>query len=570
MTSTPFLKSSLWFAIALSLVVEAGPARGDAPPEVYVPHSRVAVDLDGKLSAAEWDDAATVADLRLTATQQPLQPGTRFYLKWNQGNLLVGVRCFETAPNYPKASRRNPTDLLTDDDAVQVILGTADQLALSPEVLKVGGYPGAMDEPPPRPDHYYAFSVNSAGSVSRTYNEGPLRRPLFKAAASQAAGAWTVEMRIPFASAGIDHPTGGPIYANLFRFRPPDMAAWYSRSFGGYVPMPFAKLHVLPRGQHSQRTLEPPPETTHQPPAESPWSAKLHWYPLASRVAAEVTGPSHSKGATARLSAEGVPATEARLSADGQTRLILVVPPAAKLPAEAKLVIKAPDGTLLHSESCRLTPVDRPSWLGTQVAKEYLTERVPKPWTRPQVTDSAVQLKHSRLAFGTHGLVESVSGKWGELLAGEGQIVLETATGKVALEPVSREVLPGATSVQIDSELRFDGGTVEVRATVDYDGFTIYKLRVRDLPPQAIEHLAVQVPLRKAHARFVHQFHVQGTRGLTGAGWEGKAGPVWVGGQEAGLAFNYDIYPFLSADRRTQIDVLEQNKQTWLRVNLVD
>jgi hypothetical protein len=467
--SAPLLESSLWFAIAIAFVVEAGPARAEAPPELYVPYSRVAVDLDGQISGAEWDDAATVADLRLTDTQQPLQPGTRFYLKWDQENLLVGVRCFETAPNYPKASRRNPTDLLTDDDAVQVILGTADRLALSPEVLKVGGYPGAMDEPGPRPDHYYAFSVNSAGSVSRTYNEGPLRRPLFEAAIRQTTGAWTVEMRIPFASAGIDDPTGGPIYANLFRFRPPDMAAWYSRSFGGYVPMPFAKLHVLPKGHQSQRTIEPPPEATHQPPAESPWSVKLHWYPLASRVAANVTGPSHPEGATASLSAEGIPAAEARLSADGRAQLILAVPPTAKLPAEAKLVVKAPDGNVLHSESCRLTPVDRPSWLGTQVAKEYLTDRVPKPWTRPQVTDGAVQLKHSRLAFGSHGLVESVSGKWGELLAGEGQIVLQTATGKVVLEPVAREVSPRATSVQIDSELRFDGGTVEVRATVDYD-----------------------------------------------------------------------------------------------------
>jgi hypothetical protein len=564
------LESSLWFAIAIAFVVGPGPARAEAPPEVYVPYSQAAVDLDGQISGAEWDDAATVADIRLMDNQEPLRPGTRFYLKHDHENLLVGVRCFETAPNYPKASRRNPTDLLTDDDAVQVILGTADRLALSPEVLKVGGIPAATDKPQARPDHYYAFTVNSVGSVSRTYNEGPLRRPLFEAAARQATGAWTVEMRIPFASAGINDPTGGPIYANLFRFRPPDMAAWYSRSFGSYVPMPFAKLHVLPKGRQSQRTIEPPPEETNQPPAESPWSVKLNWYPLARRVAADVTGPNHLEGATASLSAEGIPPTKARLSAGGRARVILAVPQAAKLPAEAELVVKAPDGNVLHRESCRLTPVDRPSWLGTQVAKEYVTDRVSKPWTRPKVTDGAVQLKHSRLAFGSHGLVESVSGKWGELLAGEGQIVLQTATGKVVLEPVTREISPRANSVQIDSELRFEGGTVQVRATVDYDGFTIYKLRVRDLPPQAIEHLAVQFPLRKAHARFVHQFHVQGTRGLAGAGWEGKAGPVWVGGQEAGLAFNYDIDPFLSAGRRTQIEVLEQNKQTWLRVNLVD
>lgn len=560
----------LWIAIAIGLVTGPGLAQAEGVPEARVPCSSATVELDGRMSHAEWDDAAAVADVRLMGRQERLRPGTRFYLKHDNENLLVGVRCFETAPGYPKASRRDPTDLLTDDDAVQVVLGTADDLALAPEVLEVGGYPGTMAEPGARPDHYYAFTVNAVGSTSRTYNEGALRRPLFEAAVRQVEGEWTAEMRIPFASAGIEAPTKGPLYANLFRFRPPDMAAWHSPSFGGYVPMPFATLRVLPEGRESERTVEPPPAETDPDSADPPLSAKLGWYPLAGRVAADVTAPRRLEGATAGLRMKGAPAAEASISADGHARVILAVPPEAALPAEAELVVTAPDGNVLHSETCALTPVDRPAWLGTRVAKAYVADRTPEPWTRPTVTDNAVQLKHARLAFGSHGLVESVSGAWGELLAGPGEIVLQRAGRNVRLEPATQALSQGTASARIDTSLRFDGGTVEVRATVDYDGFTIYKLRVRDLPPREIEGLSVQFPLLEANARFVHRFHVQGTRALTGVGWEGDAGPVWVGGHDAGLAFNFDVDPFLSANRRAQIEVIERTKQTWLRVNLVD
>jgi hypothetical protein len=570
MTST----SKFWIATAFALIMSPSLALAGSVPEARVPYSSSAVNLDGRVSDAEWDDAAVISDIRLMGSSKQLRPGTLFHLKHDNKFLFVAVRCFETTPGYPKASRRQPTDLLTDDDAVQVILGTADRLAIAPEVLKIGGYPGTMDEPGPRPDHYYAFTVNSVGSTSRTYNEGVLQRPLFKAAVRQLEGEWpgewTVEMRIPFASAGIDEPTKEPLYANLIRSRPPDLTGWHLPKFGGYVPMPFAKLHILPAGRESERTDQPPPVKTDQASAEPPLSAKLKWYPLARRVAADVTGPKRIQGATASLRTDGGAAAQAKMSAEGRTRVILDVPNAAQLPAEAELVITTPDGDVLHKETCALASVDRPAWLGTEVAKEYLTDRVPKPWTRPMVTEGAVQLTHSRLSFGSHGLLDSVSGTWGELLAGQSKIVLRKSGRKVRLESATQESSQRGNSVRIDTSLRFDGGTVEVRADVDFDGFTIYKLRVRDLPPREIDGLSVQFPLRKENAKFVHRTHVQSTRGLTGVGWEGKAGPVWVGGQDAGLAFNFDVDPFLSTNRRTQIEVIEEGKQTWLRVNFVD
>ena len=554
---------------ALALLISSI-AVASGVPEARVPFSALPIDLDGRVSDAEWDDAAMIADIRLMGSSQPLRPGTRFYLKHNGKFLLVAVRSLETAPGYPKASRRKPTDLLTNDDAVQVILGTADSLAIAPEVLKVGGYPGTMDEQGPRPANYYAFTVNSAGSTSRTYNEGVLRRPLFKAAVGQLEGEWTVEMRIPFASAGIDEPTQEPLYANLLRSRPPDLAGWHLPKFGGYVPMPFGKLHLLREGRESERTLQEPPEETDQAAVEPQLSAKLKWYPLARRVAADVTGPKRIQGATARLRMKGDLEAKKKLSADGRARVVLNVPNTAMLPAEADLVVTAPDGDVLHQETCELAPADRPAWLGTKVAQEYLTDRVPKPWTRPKVSERSVQLQHCQLRFGSHGLLESFTGSWGELLAGQGEIVLQKSGKNVPLEPASQKLSQQGNSVRIDTRLGFEGGSLEVRAEVDFDGFTIYKLRIRDLPPDKIDGLSVQFPLRKEHAKFVHRMHVQSTQGLTGVGWESKAGPLWLGGQDGGLAFNFDVDPFLSTHRRSQLEVLEQGKQTWLRVNFVD
>lgn len=556
--------------MVMTLLAGADRARADGAPEARVPCATATVELDGRVTDAEWSDAAVVSDLRLRGTKQRLQPRTRFYLKHENNHLLVGVRCFERDPAYPRASRRDPTDLLTADDAVQVIIGTANRLAVAPEILKVGGYPGAMDERGPRPDHYYAFTVNAAGSRSRTYNEGTLRRPLFEAAARRTEGAWTVEMRIPFASAGIDEPTAEPLYANLYRFRPPEMAGWHSRSFGGYVPMPFGTLRILPKGRESDRTVETIDDEIAEDSAAPPLSVKLGWYPLARRVAADVTGPKRLEEAAISLQMKGVPSKHAAMAADGRARVILDVPPESELPAEAELVVTTPEGNVIHREVCALTPVERPEWLGTEVAKQYVAHRVPKPWTPPTVSDNVVRLEHARLTFGSHGFFESVSGAAGELLAGQGEIVLRKEGREVTLAPDFTKFSRRAASVRIDTALRFDGGTVELRADVDYDGFTICKLRVRDLPPEKIETLSVRIPLRKANARFVHRFHVQGTRALTGAGWEGDAGPAWVGGQDAGLAFNFDVDPFLSVDRRRQIEVIEEKAQSWLRINLVD
>jgi len=543
-------------------------AQAAGPPEARVPFASVPVALDGRLAPGEWRDAAVVDGLWLLGGTQQLEPATRLFLKHDGEALLVAARCTENGSGYPRAFPRRPTDLLTDDDAVQVVLGTADPAVVTRDVLAMGGYPGALSQPVAAADHYYAFTVNAVGATSRTYNEGVLDRPLFAAAVSHGKGQWSAELRIPLASAGIRWPTEETIFANLFRFRPPDMAGWHLPAFGGYAPMPFGTFVLLPRGREAERTVE---HARHPaPPPPGPLASTLTWYPLARRVAADVTSPGDAEGAVAVLSVPGLPAERADVASTGRTRLILDVPPDFGLPATAEVVVSATEGGVLCRERCELTPVERPSWLGTTVASDYLSERVPKPWTPPAVEGSSVRLQHSTITFGPHGLLASVRDGGGELLAGEGEVLLRTGGRARRLQPVSQELTARGPTARAETSLRFAGGTVQVRAEVDYDGFTVCKLRVQGLPAAELDGLAVRFPLPKDNARFVHRTLVQDTRALSGFGWEGPAGPVWLGGHERGLALNFDVSPFLSRRRRSQIQVIEEPRRTWLQVNLVD
>ena len=109
-------RSMLTFAMYLFLT--PGALCADAPV-AKVPHASIPVRLDGRVNEAEWRDAAIIRGALGN-------PGTAVYLKYDQESMWVGVRCFETKAGYPKAYARQPTDLLENDDSVQVVLGTTD------------------------------------------------------------------------------------------------------------------------------------------------------------------------------------------------------------------------------------------------------------------------------------------------------------------------------------------------------------------------------------------------------------------------------------------------------------
>lgn len=564
-----------WFpAIAAGCVGVLGGAlcAGAAEPWLLAPQCSQAPTIDGRLSEAEWEAAALVRRLWLVGGKRTLPVATEFLVQHDGRNLYVAARCAEREPGYPKAFPRAATDQLCDDDAVQVVLGTADEQMVAREVLNMGGYEHALGQAVAAADHYYQFTVNSVGSKSRTYNEGPLDRPLFEAAVTQSGRQWVAEMRIPFASAGISDARRARMWINLFRFRPPDMAGWHLPAFGGYAPMPFGRLELLPVEENDRRTVEPPPEPAgHEgPPVDAAAHATLDWYPLARRVVGNVRNGT-ATGVTATLRVSKLPERACGIPAGATQRLILTLPEGTALPCNAEIeVVSEGAAETLVRKTLELEPVERPEWLGTSVASEYVRDVVPWPWTKAEVVDDTVRLQHARLSFGRSGLYRSALVAGDELLAGEGEVVVQTGGRVLPQEPLQWELSREGSAAVASAVLRLPVGFLDVRSVVEFDGFTLCKLRVRGVPPETIERLAVQFPLRKEHARFVHRVGVQDIRRLTGFGWEGPAGPVWLGGHERGLAFDFDTPLFLSTSRRSQVQVIEEATRVWLRVNLVD
>jgi hypothetical protein len=538
---------------------------------MLVPRCAHAPTLDGTLAAGEWDTAAVVRDLWLTGNAERLPAATEFLLQYDDRFLFVAVRCEEREAGYPRAFPRGPTDQLCDDDAVQVVLGTADEHMVRRDVLNMGGYANALGQPVAAADHYYQFTVNSVGATSRTYNEGPLDRPLFETVIGRLDSGWVAELRIPFASAGISDPTQLKLFLNLFRFRPPDTAAWHLPAFGGYAPMPLGRLHLLPAEQADRRTVQALDARPEAQAAARDQTARatLAWYPLARRAVAEVRNGTAAE-VNAALRVTGLPEHAATVAAQASRRLIVELPADKALPCTAEAVILAGDAAILVRETIEMTAVETPEWLGTQVAADYVSDRVPWPWTQPQVAGDTTTLQHGSLGFGSNGLYRAALLAGEELLSGQGEILIEAEGRTLTPEPLALQVTRVGNTAVAAAELRLADGYLDVRSTVEFDGFTLCKLRVRGLPPGSIGRIAVQFPLRPENARFVHRFRVQDIRRLTGCGWEGPAGPVWLGGNERGLAFDSDTPLFLSTQRRSQVQVIEEAGRTWLRLNLVD
>ena len=302
-------RSMLIFAVCFSLCRSALCA--DAPV-AKVPHASIPVSLDGRVNEAEWRDAAIIRGALGN-------PGTAVYLKYDQESLWVGVRCFETEAGYPKAYVRQPTDLLENDDSVQVVLGITDNASGDRGAINFGGYAGATGQAVAAADYYYQFTVNSAGSTSRFFIESPLDRPLFEAKSAVLKDEWDVEMKIPFASWGVVNPAGKSFPMNVFRFRPPAMMAWYMPGFGGYSPMPFGTMTFLPEGQSAAKTVEPgaatPPtggNTVQAVNATRALAATLEWYPLSRKLIGQITLPFRQKRGRGRGLGEWRGASQAR------------------------------------------------------------------------------------------------------------------------------------------------------------------------------------------------------------------------------------------------------------------
>ena len=562
----------------LSFIVVCCFVFGCSPIKLYSSTARIPflsndVVLDGVIGDEEWQDAAIVRQMWQAGGRNSAKPETVFYIKYDDDFLYVGAFCQEQEVGYPYGYLRGAEDDLMQDDAVQVVLGVADENILVREVLQMGGYEGAMGTDVAQADHYYQFTVNCEGSVSRSYNESLMKRPLFNSRATKSENGWCVEMRIPFSSCGLKIFGKKKIYANLFRSRPPEMLGWYYPGLGGYTAMPFGQFVFLPKAKFESRTIEK--EITNEigdiPEKQNEIKGKIGYYPLSGVIVGEVQGFGGRQGLISKLVVDDLGQKQVELNSEGSKQIIYEINPGSQPARDVHLEVIDSKSNILFESHRELSEVKQPEWFGTTAGLEYVDKKIPTPWKKPIISDSTIQLVDKTLGIGPYGLMDSIVDPLGELLAGDMEVVVEINGEPVVFNPQIPSIEEQGISVRVTSEA-VTASTVKFQSQcrVEYDGFSVVKMRVLGVKPEDISKISLRVPMKKDCARYTHSGYVQNIGRLTGFGWESKASQFWLGSEDKGLSFNFDTKLFLSKNKRSQIQVIEEQDRTWMQFNFVD
>ena len=98
-----------------------------AAPAADIPYAETVPVIDGTMAPGEWRDAAILRKMELPGNPALPVEKSEIYLKYDNENLYVAIRAFESNPRGPEAYLRPWNDLLfKNDDAFQLVLGVSD------------------------------------------------------------------------------------------------------------------------------------------------------------------------------------------------------------------------------------------------------------------------------------------------------------------------------------------------------------------------------------------------------------------------------------------------------------
>ncbi len=486
--------------------------------------------------ASQWQEAASVNEFRGGLGVVPEE--TVFFLVHDGRRLLAAACSQDHDLPSARAFRRKPEEDLSLDDAVELVIGPLGTIGVE---LRVGGYEDAYNVQNPVND-FYGFACNMVGSISRTYNETPMRNPNFQARVLPMPQGWVALILVEFAKIGVDEPERTSLLMNLFRFYRGTRYGWYLPSFGGYAAMPFARAVALPADADAALVTKagPPPKYEKVVPvlAPPPQSILMEYYPVAQKVTAQL--PIGSQDETAFLTLEGRTVT-ARLSPAEAVRLdISTKELEAGRKCMAQAWIEGPDGARRLPADKEFTVQPLPDWGHTQVAIEYLDDVTPKPWTPPVDAGDAVVLDHGRLEYGDGMLPRRITVLGKELLRAP-ITVQAKVDGKVLPVNLCAGTRTNGTSV---TRLSASAPGLEVISRVEFDGFTIVRMRLNGADARDLEEMTLTIPLAKDVAKYVIQ---DNTQFLHATGGHGKSGNLevysrqfWVGCEQIGIEFSND------------------------------
>ena len=489
-----------------------------------------------------WAGAAVVEKFNNVGNTSGIPVATKVQLFHDGANILIRAELTEPHPVF--AGERSWQESFVADSAFRFALG-AGSLGVSESTI--AGYDSPYSS---RQDlrHFYEYTINAAGYMSRQYNECPVRDPRFDGRAFLTADGWEVWMIVPLAGAGIEWKPGDIYYCNLNRFYQGARYGWVLGGFGGYTALQFGMLELLPQERNAERSAFAPlpPPSAKRAAIPRPAKARLTYYPLGGKVTAET--PRGAEGATATLTVNGVSGTfDVGPDATGIFSVDVDLPAGSVFTAELKQ-----NGNIIASGE--YTVPEKPEWYGSQAGIEYLTDRVAFPWKPVEFDNGTVHLAHSDWYFGDSTLPQRITVMDKEILQGGMYVTGILDDGSEVLMndiAVKRDLMPVALSSETVNNVQ----ALEIKSHVEFDGFGVFRLRASGLGETSWQELAVHIPINPGICEFLNFGYSQELLRIGQGGYIGNPSNFWVGNGNSGLAFSYDRDCFPNGTAAPKVEI---------------
>ena len=232
------------------------------------------------------------------------------------------------------------------------------------------------------------------------------------------------------------------------------------------------------------------------------------------------------------------------------------------------------EGRPLASASAPIRKPAKPEWLG---CREGLSDEVLAPWTPVQAEGSQVKVWGRTYEFASGPLPSRITTRDKDVLVGPVRLVGRSNGVAQTWEGQPGRVVESAPdhatlSAWIESQyLRVEG-----RTRVEYDGMMLIDLRVQPKRPGATVSLALEVPLKALHAKYLYHFPGRwrsafNVGALPAEGWTGPFKPyVWLGDDWRGLAwFCESDQHWRPAEKAKAVQIIRRGDQVCLRLDLL-
>lgn len=189
----------------------------DSPPPMYVARIAAEPNIDGKLDDPCWRKATLLTPFhRHGSTQGPTQQ-TRVRVGWGTNAIFFAFRCDEEQPDKLRANLLKLDEGTWLDDSVNLILDVEGKRVSSFEFI---------------------VSASNSRYDGRVRQDGPAIAKdaswngAWESAVSRGDKSWSVEIKIPYATLGVNTPTATTTWAlNAARHRTPVMGELSSWSY---------------------------------------------------------------------------------------------------------------------------------------------------------------------------------------------------------------------------------------------------------------------------------------------------------------------------------------------------